>query len=73
MCKCDPRIKTPFCGRGDCQWPPKLKDVPIDKMSIVELRNHTYELIIALNSRDDTIEKLKKKMKSVISILVGER
>jgi hypothetical protein len=21
MCRCTPAIKTPFCGRGDCQWP----------------------------------------------------
>lgn len=21
MCKCTPSIRTPFCGKGDCQWP----------------------------------------------------
>lgn len=21
MCKCTPRIKTPFCGRPGCEWP----------------------------------------------------
>ena len=21
MCKCNPNIRTPFCGRGDCVWP----------------------------------------------------
>lgn len=21
MCKCTPNMKTPFCGKGDCQWP----------------------------------------------------
>jgi hypothetical protein len=21
MCRCDPRVRTPFCGRGDCQEP----------------------------------------------------
>lgn len=20
MCKCNPAIRTPFCGKGDCQW-----------------------------------------------------
>ena len=20
MCKCNPGVKTPFCGRGDCCW-----------------------------------------------------
>jgi hypothetical protein len=30
MCKCTPGIKTPFCGKGDCQWPeqqPKVDPV----------------------------------------------
>lgn len=21
MCKCTPQIRTPYCGKGDCQWP----------------------------------------------------
>ena len=21
MCKCNPSIKTPYCGKGDCIWP----------------------------------------------------
>lgn len=21
MCKCNPQIKSPFCGKGDCVWP----------------------------------------------------
>jgi hypothetical protein len=25
MCQCTPEIKTPFCGRGDCQWPEQPK------------------------------------------------
>lgn len=25
MCQCTPSIRTPFCGRGDCQWPDKKK------------------------------------------------
>lgn len=24
MCECEPRIKTPYCGRGDCQMPEGL-------------------------------------------------
>lgn len=23
MCKCTPEIRTPFCGKGSCQWPEK--------------------------------------------------
>lgn len=26
MCKCDPCIRTPFCGVGDCQWPARSKE-----------------------------------------------
>lgn len=21
MCRCDPRIRTPFCGKTGCEWP----------------------------------------------------
>jgi len=24
MCQCTPGIKTPFCGKGTCQWPTPL-------------------------------------------------
>ena len=26
MCKCSPRIRTPFCGRPGCEWPKQEKD-----------------------------------------------
>ena len=26
MCKCTPEIKTPFCGKGDCQYPDKDRE-----------------------------------------------
>jgi len=25
MCQCNPQIKTPFCGVGDCVWPYQQK------------------------------------------------
>ena len=25
MCQCNPDIRTPFCGKGNCQWPPVVK------------------------------------------------
>lgn len=28
MCRCRPEVKTPFCGRVGCTWPPLLK-VPL--------------------------------------------
>lgn len=27
MCKCNPSIRTPFCGKGDCVWPEKAQPV----------------------------------------------
>ena len=27
MCKCNPSIRTPFCGRGDCNWPSNKEGV----------------------------------------------
>lgn len=26
MCQCDPKIKTPWCGKGDCKPPKELTD-----------------------------------------------
>lgn len=28
MCKCTPEIKTPFCGRPGCEWPPQAAAPP---------------------------------------------
>ena len=25
MCKCTPEIKTPFCGKPNCEWPEQVK------------------------------------------------
>lgn len=25
MCKCTPEIRTPFCGKPGCEWPPQKK------------------------------------------------
>ena len=26
MCQCDPRTRTPFCGKGSCVWPAQLEE-----------------------------------------------
>lgn len=31
MCKCTPEIKTPFCGKGDCQWP-EAEDIAVTRI-----------------------------------------
>ena len=28
MCKCTPEIRTPYCGKGDCQWPEDTFESP---------------------------------------------
>ncbi len=35
MCKCDPRKRTPFCGKGDCQWPKERDAQPETVMEAV--------------------------------------
>lgn len=35
MCKCTPNIRTPFCGKPGCEWPPQEKARP----SIAELEH----------------------------------
>lgn len=25
MCRCTPNIRTPFCGKPGCEWPPRIK------------------------------------------------
>lgn len=25
MCQCNPQIKSPFCGKGDCVWPESMR------------------------------------------------
>lgn len=45
MCRCTPEIKTPFCGKGDCQWPGSEADtahkVLLILKSAVGSLNHT--------------------------------
>lgn len=39
MCKCTPNIRTPFCGKGDCEWPDKeaitVKNPFVGKIAIL--------------------------------------
>lgn len=28
MCKCTPNVRTPFCGKPGCEWPPQSKSRP---------------------------------------------
>lgn len=39
MCKCDPNIRTPYCGRGDCV-PPKQKDKKERRKAWSDFKDH---------------------------------
>ena len=60
MCKCNPLIKTPFCGVGDCQWPEEARG-EMGKMEIgtpTVMKNRLGVLIAEKELRDDRpIEK----------------
>lgn len=36
MCKCNPEIKTPFCGTPGCEWPEKTKPADPDATDLLE-------------------------------------
>jgi hypothetical protein len=48
MCKCDPTMRTPFCGKEGCQWPEQIKKEEIkmpDKHPELEFVKEAIELI----------------------------
>jgi len=53
MCKCTPMIKSPYCGKGDCQMPKHVKEL-MDKLVPEKVRttmtdneiNETVRVII---------------------------
>lgn len=40
MCKCNPNIRTPYCGIGNCVWPTNKEGVR--KSTSEELVEHTF-------------------------------
>jgi hypothetical protein len=52
MCKCTPNIKTPFCGKPGCEWPPRSpKEIATDR-----LRRASERLRVA-NAELDSAER----------------
>ena len=37
MCKCNPLVRTPFCGKPGCEWPPQTTTVSARAKAIVLL------------------------------------
>ena len=31
MCKCNPNIRTPFCGKPDCEWPTLIPQIEYER------------------------------------------
>ena len=42
MCKCDPRIRTPFCGKPGCEWP-KQQAAPVSTCYAFEVASVQWE------------------------------
>lgn len=36
MCQCTPNIRTPFCGRGNCQWPEQKEKMDVRKCFVLK-------------------------------------
>ncbi len=48
MCKCNPKIRTPYCGKMGCTWPENPNDIRgAEKLEIVKV------------SRENIMEKLE--------------
>lgn len=43
MCKCTPGIKSPFCGKPGCEWPPLTEE----DRGVVHARAKAHELATA--------------------------
>jgi hypothetical protein len=60
MCKCTPEIRTPFCGKPGCEWPPQVtREQPSSKRLVQRLRSaagyYAYDSYEAANE----IERLR--------------
>lgn len=33
MCRCRPEVRTPFCGRPGCEWPPQKEALTVTRCS----------------------------------------
>jgi hypothetical protein len=53
MCKCNPNIRTPYCGKCECVWPDRKKEKPMFKkgkskqvdVEIIKLTKENLELL----------------------------
>lgn len=67
MCKCDPRKRTPFCGKTDCQVPPQ-KVQPLDEETENEMIAEQIKLLFGFMS---TLIPHKEKIKKISEYASG--
>ena len=75
MCKCNPKIRTPYCGKPGCQWPKNPADVQgVSKLEVVEVNkdNIMGALYNVVDSNEPKIFTLPNG-KAIFDILVWFR
>lgn len=58
MCKCDPRMRTPYCGNGSCQWPEPDDKIDCEINTIVTTDDVYKKYYKLLESYTDVCRKL---------------
>lgn len=58
MCKCNPSIKTPFCGKGDCQEPSLNLNNGLNAESVIRRFISDTELMISVLPPSSLIEEI---------------
>jgi hypothetical protein len=39
MCKCNPQVRTPFCGAIGCEWPKEIKEGVLERNTLEHLES----------------------------------
>lgn len=70
MCKCDQRIRTPFCGRPGCEWPTDEKEKMTSKTEQLKLEISGLDIAIkdmekSKREKQELLEKIENEVKSV--------
>lgn len=62
MCKCNPAIKTPYCGRGNCVWPEhKKKELVMSRFGYVKYDDESCRKQALLKNKCEELEVLIEK------------
>lgn len=63
MCKCTPEIRTPFCGKPGCTWPPQTTPLAptleqdVTAWQAIEKARFTLDTLLELHGLDDVGEQ----------------